>query len=134
MTKKVLVATEKPFAPKAVEGIKGIVEKAGYEFRLLEKYADKEDLKAAVKDVNAIIIRSDKITDEIINAASELEVVVRAGAGFDNVDLNAATEKSMVVMNTPGQNSNAVAELAFGMMLNLVRKGYTGKAGTLFWA
>ncbi len=129
MTKKVLVATEKPFAPVAVKGIKEIVENAGYEFRLLEKYADKSELLEAVADVNAIIIRSDKVTAEVIEAANELEIVVRAGAGYDNVDLAAATDKGVVVMNTPGQNSNAVAELAVGMMIFLARNNYNGKAG-----
>ncbi len=130
MKKTVLVATEKPFKKEAVDGIKKMVEDAGYDFKLLEKYEDKSELLDAVKDVDALIIRSDKVTKEVLDAAKNLKVVVRAGAGFDNVDCLFAKEKGVVVMNTPGQNSNAVAELAFGMMLNLVRKGYTGKAGT----
>jgi len=128
--KKVLVATEKPFAPVAVEKIKQIVEAAGYEFSLLEKYGDKSDLVNAVKEANAVIIRSDKITEEVINSSDNIEIVVRAGAGYDNVDLAAATAKNVVVMNTPGQNSNAVAELALGMMVFKARNFYNGSAGT----
>lgn len=128
--KKVLVATEKPFAPVAVEQIKDIVEKAGYEFALLEKYTDKADLLAAVKDANAVIIRSDKVTEEVINSSDAMEIVVRAGAGYDNVDLTAASAKNVVVMNTPGQNSNAVAELVLGMMVFHARNFYNGTAGT----
>ena len=127
---KVLVATQKPFAPVAVKGIEEIVKKAGYEFALLEKYAEKAELLEAVKDVNAIIIRSDKIDEEVFEHAPELKIVVRAGAGFDNVDLAAATKHGGVVMNTPGQNSNAVAELVFGMLLYTVRNRFNGKAGT----
>lgn len=127
---KVLVATQKPFAPVAVKGIEEIVKKAGYEFALLEKYAEKAELLEAVKDVNAIIIRSDKIDEEVFEHAPELKIVVRAGAGFDNVDLTAATKHGVVVMNTPGQNSNAVAELVFGMLLYTVRNRFNGKAGT----
>ncbi len=130
MSKKVLVATVKPFAKAAVDNIKEIAAKAGYELQLLESYGDQQDLVDAVADVDALIIRSDKVTPEVIGAANNLKIVVRAGAGYDNVDLNAANEKDIVVMNTPGQNSNAVAELAFGLMLNLARKAYTGKAGT----
>ena len=114
--KKIWVATEKPFAKEAVEGIKKIVEGAGYTFALLEKYTDKSELLDAVQDANALIIRSDKITAEVMEAGGKLEIVVRAGAGYDNVDLRAASDKNVVVMNTPGQNSNAVAELALGMM------------------
>ncbi len=128
--KKLLVATVKPFHPNAVEGIKEICNKAGYEFNLLEKYNDQSELIEAVKDVNALIIRSDKVTKEVIDAAENLEIVVRGGAGYDNVDLEAATAKNVVVMNTPGQNSNAVAELALGMMVFLARNKYNGKAGT----
>lgn len=128
--KKVLVATQKPFAPVAVEGIEAICKEAGYEFILLEKYEAQQDLINAVADVNAMIIRSDKVTAEVIAAANNLEVVVRAGAGYDNVDLQAATEKGVVVMNTPGQNSNAVAELALGMMVFMARGGFNGKPGT----
>ena len=105
---KVLVATEKPFAKKAVEGIRGIVEEAGYELALLEKYADRAELLSAVADVDALIVRSDKVTAEVIAAAKNLKIVVRAGAGYDNVDLEAASARGIVVMNTPGQNSNAV--------------------------
>jgi D-3-phosphoglycerate dehydrogenase len=127
---KVLVATVKPFIPDAVEGIKKIVSEAGYEFSLLEKYADQAELIAAVADVDAMIIRSDKATREVIQAGKNLKVIVRAGSGYDNIDLEAASEKSIVAMNTPGQNSNAVAELAMGMMVYLARNGYNGKAGT----
>lgn len=127
---KVLLATVKPFAPVAVEGIKGICDKAGFELVKLEKYGSQDELKAAVADVDAIIIRSDKIDKDIINAAGNLKIVVRAGAGYDNVDLATASAKNVVVMNTPGQNSNAVAELAAGMMVFISRNGYNGTAGT----
>ena len=127
---KILVATQKPFASVAVEGIKKIVVEAGHEFALLEKYEEKAQLLSAVKDANAIIIRSDKVDAEVMDAAPELKIVVRAGAGFDNVDLAAATERGIVVMNTPGQNSNAVAELVFGILLFAVRNHFNGKAGT----
>ena len=126
----VLVATVKPFIPQAVEGIKKVVSEAGYDFKLLEKYADQSEFIDAVKDVDALIIRSDKATREVIESADNLKVIVRAGAGYDNIDLEAATEKGIVAMNTPGQNSNAVAELAFGMMVFLARGFYSGKAGT----
>jgi len=127
---KVLVATVKPFASVAVNGIKEIVEKANYEFALLEKYENQNQLIEAVKDADAIIIRSDKITKEVIDAAKNLKIVVRAGAGYDNVDLQAASEKGIVVMNTPGQNSNAVAELALGLMIYAARGFFNGKPGT----
>ena len=127
---KVLIATEKPFAPVAVEGIKKEVEAAGYELALLEKYTDKAQLLEAVSDADAVIIRSDKITSEVFDAAKQLKIVVRAGAGYDNVDLEAATQHNVVVMNTPGQNSNAVAELVFGLLVYAVRKFYNGTAGT----
>ncbi len=127
---KVLIATEKPFAPVAVEGIKKEVETAGYELALLEKYTDKAQLLEAVSDADAVIIRSDKITSEVFDAAKQLKIVVRAGAGYDNVDLEAATQHNVVVMNTPGQNSNAVAELVFGLLVYAVRKFYNGTAGT----
>ena len=127
---KVLVATEKPFAKVAVDGIRKEVEAAGYELALLEKYTEKAQLLEAVKDANAIIIRSDVIDNEVFDAAPELKIVVRAGAGYDNVDLEAATAHGVCVMNTPGQNSNAVAELAFGMMIMAVRNFYDGKSGT----
>lgn len=130
MSKKVLVATEKPFASAAVDGIREIVNKAGYELVLLEKYSDKADLIKAVEDVDALIIRSDKVTADVIDAAKNLKIVVRAGAGYDNVDLEAASNKGVVVMNTPGQNSNAVAELVLGMMVYSARNLFNGKAGT----
>ncbi len=127
---KVLVATVKPFAPAAVECIKDVLGKAGYEMELFEKYAEQSDLVEAVKDADAIIIRSDKATKEVLDAAKNLKVIVRAGAGYDNIDLEAATRNGVVAMNTPGQNSNAVAELALGMMVYLGRNQYNGKAGT----
>ena len=127
---KVLVATEKPFAPKAIQEIKAVLDNAGYELILLEKYTEKSELLNAVADVDAIIIRSDKIDKEVIDATNNLKIVVRAGAGFDNVDLEAATAKGVCVMNTPGQNSNAVAELAIGMMIYQARGQFNGKAGT----
>ena len=122
--------TEKPFAKKAVDGIKKIITDAGYEVALLEKYTDKAQLLAAVADANALIIRSDKVTAEVIEAAKNLKIVVRAGAGYDNVDLAAATAKGIVVMNTPGQNSNAVAELALGMMVFMARNQFTPGTGS----
>ena len=128
--KKVLVATVKPFAPKAVEGIKEIFAKAGYELIILESYKDKEELFKAVENVDALIVRSDKITKEVIDKAKNLKIVVRAGAGFDNIDIKYAKEKNIVVMNTPGQNANAVAELVFGMMIYIARKKFAGKSGT----
>ena len=114
---KILIATEKPFAPVAVEGIRKEVESAGYELALLEKYTEKAQLLDAVADADAIIIRSDKIDNEVFDAAKNLKIVVRAGAGYDNVDLDAATAHGVVVMNTPGQNANAVAELVFGLLV-----------------
>lgn len=127
---KVLVATEKPFAKEAVEGIRQIVEEAGYELCLLEKYTDKAQLLEAVAEVDALIIRSDKVTAEVIEAAKNLKIVVRAGAGYDNVDLAAATQRGVVVMNTPGQNSNAVAELALAMMIYMARNRFTPGTGS----
>ena len=127
---KVLIATEKPFAAVAVEGIKKEIEAAGYELALLEKYTEKAQLLDAVKDADALIIRSDKVDGEVLDAAKQLKIVVRAGAGYDNVDLEAATAHKVVVMNTPGQNSNAVAELVFGLLVFAVRNFYNGKAGT----
>ncbi|MDP4266872.1 MAG: NAD(P)-dependent oxidoreductase [Bacteroidota bacterium] len=127
--KKVLVATEKPFAQEAVNGIKSVIEKAGYELVLLEKYTSKDALLSAVSDVDAMIIRSDVADKEVLNAGKNLKIVVRAGAGFDNIDLAAATEKNIVAMNTPGQNSNAVAELAIGMMIYQMRMHFSGKSG-----
>ena len=127
---KVLIATEKPFAPVAVEGIKKEVSEAGYELALLEKYTEKKQLLDAVADADALIIRSDKIDNEVFDAAKQLKIVVRAGAGYDNVDLAAATAHKVVVMNTPGQNSNAVAELVLGLLVYAVRNFYNGKTGT----
>ena len=127
---KVLVATEKPFAKVAVDGIKQVVEQAGYELVLLEKYTNKQQLLEAVADVDALIIRSDNVDAEVLDAAKNLKIVVRAGAGYDNIDLAAATAHNVVAMNTPGQNSNAVAELALGMMVMAVRNMYNGTSGT----
>ena len=127
---KVLLATQKPFAAKAVNGIREILEAAGHELVLFEKYAEQSELVAAVADAEALIIRSDKVTAEVIAAAPKLKIVVRAGAGYDNVDLEAATEAGVVVMNTPGQNSNAVAELAIAMMIFMCRNQFTPATGT----
>ena len=127
---KVLLATQKPFAAKAVEGIVSILTQAGHQVIKLEKYAEQSDLVKAVADVEAIIIRSDKVTEEVMAAAPKLKIVVRAGAGFDNVDLAAATAKGIVVMNTPGQNSNAVAELALGLMIFMARTQFTPATGS----
>ncbi len=128
--KKVLVATEKPFAPAAVAQIKEVLNKANYELVLLEKYTDNSEFLKAVENVDALIVRSDKVTKEVVDAAKNLKIVVRAGAGYDNLDLEACTAKNIVAMNTPGQNSNAVAELALGMMVLIARGNYNGKAGT----
>jgi len=127
---KVLIATVKPFSAEAVAEVKGVFNEAGYEVEVLSKYPEQSDLVAAVADVDALIIRSDKVDREVIEAGKKLKIVVRAGAGYDNVDLAAATEKGVVVMNTPGQNSNAVAELALGMMVFMNRTGFTPAAGT----
>ena len=127
---KVLVATEKPFAKVAVDGIREVVEQAGYELALLEKYTNKQQLLEAVADVDALIIRSDNVDAEVLEAAKQLKIVVRAGAGYDNIDLAAATAHNVVAMNTPGQNSNAVAELALGLMVMAVRNMYNGTSGT----
>ena len=127
---KVLIATVKPFSDEAVEEVQGVFKEAGYDVEVLAKYPEQSDLVSAVADVDALIIRSDKVDREVIEAANNLKIVVRAGAGYDNVDLVAATEKGVVVMNTPGQNSNAVAELALGMMVFLNRTGFTPAAGT----
>ncbi len=127
---KVLVATEKPFAKIAVDGIREVVEKNGYELALLEKYTDVNDLYKAVADADALIVRSDKVTKEVIDHAKNLKIVVRAGAGYDNLDLEACTARGIVAMNTPGQNSNAVAELVMGMLVYAVRNFYNGKSGT----
>lgn len=127
---KVLIATEKPFAPVAVKGISEIIEAAGYEVALLEKYTEKSQLLEAVADVDAIIIRSDKIDGEVMNAAPQLKIVVRAGAGYDNVDLAAATAHNICVMNTPGQNANAVAELVVGLLIFTLRNQFNGTSGS----
>lgn len=127
---KILVATDKPFAAIAVKGIREVVEAAGSELVLLEKYGEKSKLLDAVKEADAIIIRSDIIDAEVFDAAKNLKIVVRAGAGYDNVDLAAATAHNVCVMNTPGQNSNAVAELVFGMLVYGVRNFYNGTSGT----
>ncbi len=127
---KVLVATEKPFAAVAVDGIRKVIAESGYELQLLEKYSSKADLLGAVADADAVIIRSDVIDAEVLDAAKRLRIVVRAGAGYDNVDLAAATAHGVVVENTPGQNSNAVAELVFGMAVMAVRNMYNGTSGT----
>jgi len=127
---KVLIATVKPFSAEAVEEVKGIFKDAGYEVEVLSRYPEQLNLVAAVADADALIIRSDKVDRQVIEAGKNLKIVVRAGAGYDNVDLAAATEKGVVVMNTPGQNSNAVAELALGMMVFMNRSGFTPAAGT----
>jgi D-3-phosphoglycerate dehydrogenase / 2-oxoglutarate reductase len=128
--KKVLVATDKPFAAIAVKGIRQIVEGAGYELLLLEKYTDPSDLVKAVEQADAMIVRSDLVTPEVIRAGKNLKIVVRAGAGYDNIDLPASTAAGVVVMNTPGQNSNAVAELVFGMLVYQIRSQFNGSSGT----
>lgn len=127
---KVLVATEKPFAKTAIEGIKKIISEAGYEIALLENYTNADDLIKAVTDADAMIIRSDKATKQVIEAGKKLKLIVRAGAGYDNIDLAAATEKGIIAMNTPGQNSNAVAELTFGMLVFMARGNFKGVSGT----
>lgn len=128
--RKVLVATDKPFAKVAVDGIRQVIAKAGYELVLLEKYAGKADLLKAVSDVDAMIIRSDIADKEVLETGKNLKIVVRAGAGYDNIDLVTATKNNIVAMNTPGQNSNAVAELVFGMMILMARNNYNGSSGT----
>ena len=127
---KILVATEKPFAAVAVDGIRKVIEGAGYELELLEKYTTKEELLNAVASADGLIIRSDKVDAEVLDAAKQLKIVVRAGAGYDNVDLAAATAHNVCVENTPGQNSNAVAELVFGLAVMAVRNMYNGTSGT----
>ena len=128
--KKILVATDKPFAKVAVDGIRESIEKAGYELVLLEKYTSQDDFIKAVADVDAVIIRSDIADKAVIDAGKNLKIVVRAGAGYDNIDLQAASAKGVVAMNTPGQNSNAVAELALGMMVFAARNNFNGTSGT----
>src|SRR5574344_1872639 len=127
---KVLVATEKPFSKVAVDGIQKIVEGAGYTFAKLEKYASPAELLAAVADADALIVRSDKVTKEVVDAAKNLKIVVRAGAGYDNLDLAACSERGIVAMNTPGQNSNAVAELALCMMVYISRNQFPPGTGS----
>jgi D-3-phosphoglycerate dehydrogenase len=127
---KVLVATDKAFAPVAVSMIREVVKSSGHELALLENYKSKDDLLKAVADADALIVRSDKVTSEVLGAAKKLKIVVRAGAGYDNLDLPACTAHNIVAMNTPGQNSNAVAELAFEMMLYNARHGFAGKSGS----
>ncbi len=127
---KILVATDKPFAPVAVKGIRKVVENAGFDLVLLEGYTSQDDFVKAVADVDAVIIRSDKADKAVIEAGSKLKIIVRAGAGYDNIDLTAATAKGVVAMNTPGQNSNAVAELALGMMVYYARGFFNGKSGS----
>jgi D-3-phosphoglycerate dehydrogenase / 2-oxoglutarate reductase len=130
MPKKVMVATDKPFAAAAVVQIEKLCKDAGYEFVLMEKYGEQSKFVEAVKDVDALIVRSDKVTKEVIDNADNLKIVIRAGAGYDNLDCEAASAKKVVCMNTPGQNSNAVAELAFGMMVYMARSQFNGKPGT----
>lgn len=127
---KVLVATEKPFAAAAVEGIRKEIEGAGNELVLLEKYTETAQLLNAVSEADALIVRSDKVTPEVLDAAKQLKIVVRAGAGYDSIDCAYAKQKGVVVENTPGQNANAVAELVFGMLVSAVRGFYNGKSGT----
>lgn len=127
---KILIATDKPFAPVAVKGIRQVVEEAGFELVLLEGYTSQDDFVKTIADVDAVIVRSDKTDKAVIDAGKNLKIVVRAGAGYDNIDLQAAKEKKVCVMNTPGQNSNAVAELALGMMVYYVRGFFNGKSGT----
>ena len=130
MAYTIVVATKKPFAPGATDDITDIANKAGHEVKIIEKYEGQDDLKSAASEADALIVRSDKVTREVIEAAPKLKIIARAGAGYDNVDLEAASEKGIVVMNTPGQNSNAVAELALGMMVYHARGHFNGKAGT----
>lgn len=126
---KILIATEKPFASAAVARMRDEIEKAGHELELLEKYSEKSQLLSAVSEADALIVRSDKVDAEVFEAAKQLKIVVRAGAGYDNIDLNAATVHHVVVENTPGQNANAVAELVFGLLVYAVRNFYNGKSG-----
>ncbi|MEX0987190.1 MAG: 3-phosphoglycerate dehydrogenase [Bacteroidales bacterium] len=126
---KILIATEKPFSKQAVGEVKKVFKEAGYELRILEKYSEKGELVNAVSDIDGLIIRSDIIDSEVIGSAQQLKIIVRAGAGYDNVDLKAATAHNVTVMNTPGQNSNAVAELVFGMFIYLNRNGFNGTSG-----
>lgn len=127
---KILLATEKPFAPVAVTQIREVIESAGYELDLLENYRNNSELLSAVSDVDGLIVRSDLVTAQVLDAAKNLRIVIRAGVGYDNLDLEVCTNKKVIAMNTPGQNSNAVAELVFAMMLYQVRGGFIGKSGT----
>ncbi len=127
---KILVATEKPFAPIAVRQISGVIEAAGYEVKFLENYKDVSELLAAVADADGLIVRSDLVTEQVLDAAKKLKIVVRAGAGYDNLDIKACTAHNVVAMNTPGQNSNAVAELVFELILFQIRGGFSGKTGS----
>ncbi len=126
---KILVATVKPFSPIAIKQIREVTEAAGFKLELLEKYTDNSQLLNAVSDADGLIVRSDKVTNEVLNAARQLKIVVRAGAGYDNIDLKACTEHRVVAMNTPGQNANAVAELVFELLLYQIREGFSGKTG-----
>ncbi len=126
---KILVATVKPFSPVAIQQIREITEAAGFELELLEKYSDKSSFLNAVTDADGLIVRSDKVTAEVLDAARQLKIVVRAGAGYDNIDLQACTEHRVIAMNTPGQNANAVAELVFELLLYQIRRGFSGKTG-----
>ena len=127
---KILVATEKPFAPAAIEQIRAVVWAEDHELVLLENYKSVSEFQSAISDTDALIVRSDQVTEEILSAARKLKIVVRAGAGYDNLDLDACTAHGVVAMNTPGQNSNAVAELVFTMMLYQARGGFSGNIGT----
>jgi D-3-phosphoglycerate dehydrogenase / 2-oxoglutarate reductase len=127
---KILIATEKPFVPLAIKQIREVTEAAGFKLALLESYKDKSELLEAVSDADALIVRSDKVTTEVLDSAKQLKIVVRAGSGYDNIDLASCTAHNVVAMNTPGQNSNAVAELAFELMLYQIRGGFSGKSGT----
>lgn len=127
---KILIATEKPFAKSAVESMRAMIEHEEYDLRLLENYTDKSELLEAVSKADALIVRSDKITADVIAAAPNLKIIVRAGAGYDNIDLDAASERNIVVMNTPGQNANAVAELVMGLAVYAARNMFNGKSGS----
>ena len=127
--KKVLIATEKPFAPVAFNKIGKVFQKAGYELIRLENYTGKQELLDAIKTVDALIVRSDIVDAEVINSGNKLKIIVRAGAGYDNIDLKSATQKEIIVMNTPGQNANAVAELAIGLAIYGIREMFSGKMG-----
>ena len=127
---KVLIATEKPFADNALKAIKAEIEQAGHQPVVLEKYTEQQSLLNAVKDVEALIVRSDKITVEVLDAAPKLKIIVRAGAGYDSIDTVYAKQKGVIVENTPGQNANAVAELVFGLLVYAVRSFYNGKSGS----